>query len=250
MARRHQARDYVLQGFTPQEIAQKMGISLSTVRQYLCTLVGEGDLLRTDITLSIASKDRTHIEKVLGPGEQSELMEMTSHLNWQIYRKRRRKIPVEVISLYLLVRDPRPDLYALICTLETTLHDLVKNVLQNTHGDDWWRKGIPNEIRKSCHSRREDDDDPVSDPYQYTNLIDLKTVIEKQWGIFSKNLPENMAANKPETLRQLQRINAICNKVMHPVKGIGEYKEDYTFVRSFLEECNRTHWRIGADTIS
>jgi hypothetical protein len=203
MARRHQARDYLLQGLTPERIAGRMGISLSSVRQYLCTVLGEGELLRTDITFSI---EKTH-RKVIEEG----ILKVNLHDHGAIYSKlhrTRRRPPQEVISLYLLTRDPRPDLYDLICRIDVLLHRLVKRVLLAAHGEDWWRKGIPERIRIECQARREQDETPVPDPYQYTTFIDVKQIIEKEWTIFSKTLPKNMILDKRRTLMELQKINS------------------------------------------
>jgi hypothetical protein len=36
---------------------------------------------------------------------------------------------------------------------------------------------------------------------------------------------------------------AFANRVMHPVKEIGEYADDYMFLRAFLAECGEANWR-------
>jgi hypothetical protein len=56
VARRNDAGRYLLEGLTPQQIEQRMRISLSSVRQYLCTLVGEGVLRHSDIAFNIAER--------------------------------------------------------------------------------------------------------------------------------------------------------------------------------------------------
>jgi hypothetical protein len=193
--------------------------------------------------LSIADQDRNYIEEAIRSKEYTSEFGTTS-IQWMVYRRRKKQIPQEVISLYMLTRDPRPDLYALICGLEIMLHKLLKCVLQSAYGDDWWRKGIPSDVRKGCQNRREDDEDPVPDPYQYTNFIDIKAIIDKQWAIFSAALPNDLAANRPEMLSKLQRVNGIRNRVMHPVKEIGGYEEDYKFLRAFLADCDEANWRL------
>jgi hypothetical protein len=52
MARRNEAGQYLLSGLTLQQIELRMGIGLGSVRQYLCTLVGE-----------VAAKLRAEIDK-------------------------------------------------------------------------------------------------------------------------------------------------------------------------------------------
>jgi hypothetical protein len=243
MARRHQACEYLLEGLTPQQIAGRMGISLNSVRLYLCTVLGEGELLRTDIAFSIAKAQRKDIEDIVRKEDHHDHMA----IYWALSRKGK-KLPQEVISLYLLTRDPRPDLYALICRIEILLHKMVKLVLFAAHGQDWWRKGIPERVRIECQARREQDETPVSDPYQYTTFIDVRQIIEREWAIFSTTLPNKLASNKRRTLEDLRRINGICNRVMHPVKDIGEYEEDYLFTRVFLTDCNETNWQLDAST--
>jgi hypothetical protein len=60
------------------------------------------------------------------------------------------------------------------------------------------------------------------------------SIIDNNWRVFSKALPKALAVNKLDTLQRLQRINAIRNKVMHPVKEIVEYEDDYRFARKLL----------------
>ncbi len=76
MARRKDAGQYLLQGLTPQQIAERMGISLSLVRQYLCLLVGEGELLCSDIAFNIAKRHQIEdaIRKGIRPVESGPYM--------------------------------------------------------------------------------------------------------------------------------------------------------------------------------
>src|ERR1017187_4826087 len=139
MARYKEAGRYLLEGLTPQQIAARMGIGLASTRQYLCTLVGEGELLRADIAFNIA--ERHLIDDVICNGVAANVYDVSSALY-------KHKVPREVIDLYLIVRDARPDLYALICKIELLLHRLVKQTRQAAHGDRWWREGVPEATRK------------------------------------------------------------------------------------------------------
>src|ERR1700758_724246 len=56
MARPKEAGKYLLNGFSPQQIAAQMGIGFGSVRQYLCMLVGEGTLCRSDLAFSIPER--------------------------------------------------------------------------------------------------------------------------------------------------------------------------------------------------
>jgi hypothetical protein len=245
MARRNEAGQHLLQGLTPQQISDRMGISLGSIRQYLCTLVGEGEILRADIAFNIA--ERNLIEDVIQeePIPAARGPYMPRHQAYNLYNKLQRKVPRELIELYLVTRDPRPDLYALICEIEVLLHRLVMQTLKAAYRDRWWREGVPEPSRKNCQIRKEEDKTPFDDRYRYTTFIDLKSIIENDWRVFSTALPLALAKNKPDTLQTLQRVNSIRNQVMHPVKQIMEYENDYRFARKSLADFSEPLWRIG-----
>ena len=242
MARRNEAGQYLLSGLTPQQIVIRMGISLSSVRQYLCTLVGEGTLRHSDIAFNIA--ERHLIEGAIRQNDASHVpdgpyknLRMSVKIHDSL-SKQGHKIPRDVVELYLVTRDARPDLYALICEIEINLHHLVKRTLESEYGDRWWREGIPEPTRKNCQGRREEDAAPLDDAYYYTTFIELKSIIDTNWRIFSKALPNALSANKQGLLQRLQRINGIRNTVMHPVKVITQYEDDYRFARNLLSDLN------------
>jgi hypothetical protein len=150
--------------------------------------------------------------------------------------KKGHNISLDLIQLYLVTRDPRPDLYRLICEIEILLHKFVKDTLENTYQGRWWREGIPQQIRKECADRKEEDPTPLEDPhaYGYTTFIHLKKIIDENWSSFSAELPREFATNKQKFLKSLDRINTIRNRVMHPVKTMSEYEDDHHFLRKFL----------------
>jgi hypothetical protein len=236
VARRDDAGRYLIEGLTPQQIELRMGIGLSSVRQYLCALVGEGILRHSDIAFNIA--ERHLIEEVMRNGGASDgPRTLRTAQDIQIaLSKQGHKIRRELVDLYLLTRDARPDLYSLICEIEVGLHHLVKRTLEIEYGSQWWREGIPESTRKNCQNRKEEDSSPLDDAYFYTTFIELKSIIDNNWRVFSKALSKALAVNKPDTLQRLQRINAIRNKVMHPVKEIIEYEGDYRFARQLLSD--------------
>ena len=236
MARYMEACQHVLTGLTPPETARRMGISLGTVRQYLCQGIGEGELRPSDIAFTIS--ERRLIESVLNVSaySASRTKEVRRRIVADVFRALSRKgemVPRELIELYLMVRDPRTDLYALICEAEVLLHAFVKETLAKTYLDRWWQEGIPLPIRQSCQNRREEDSTPL-EPYHYTTFIDLKRIIDNKWPVFVKAFPDAMSKDKPRTLDTFQNLNEIRNRVMHPVKVISEYENDYRFVRTFL----------------
>jgi hypothetical protein len=144
------------------------------------------------------------------------------------------KVDRDLIHLYLTARDPRSDLYRLICEIELLLHRLVRQTLETNLTKQWWQKGIPENIRKQCQIKKEEELNPLDDPYHYTTFIDLKLVIDKNWSISVYALPNSLRSNKQDALQKLQRLNEVRNRVMHPVKPIITYEDDYRFVRDLL----------------
>jgi predicted transcriptional regulator len=230
MLRNQQAAKHLLDGLSPSEIAIQMGISLASVRQYLCMQVGEGTLRRADIAYNISERNLIN----------DALREASTDKVCGVLLKAGHKISREVIDFYLIVRDTRPDLYALMGAIEVWLHRFVQEKLESSYGRSaWWREGVPEAIRVSCQTRREGDPTPLDDPFQYTNFIDLKTIIDRNWRIFVEVLPKCMGSSKPEAMERLQMANAIRNRIMHPVKGISDYECDYRFLRSFERDLGR-----------
>ena len=175
MARRDDAGRYLLEGLTPQQIELRMGISFSSVRQYLCTLVGEGILQHSDIAFNIA--ERHLIEELMRNGGPSvtdgPYKSLRTAQEIQIaLSKQGHKIQRELVELYLVTRDARPDLYALICEIEVGLHRVVKRTLETEYGSRWWREGLSESTRKNCQGRKEEDSSPLDDAYYYTTFIE------------------------------------------------------------------------------
>lgn len=80
---------------------------------------------------------------------------------------------------------------------------------------------------------REQDDDPDSDPYTYTTFIHLKTIFDKQWSTLSRGLPVSVANDKRLFLDNLQDLNKIRNRIMHPVRRYSPTVGDFQFVLEF-----------------
>ena len=125
-------------------------------------------------------------------------------------------------------------MYEYIREIEITLHDFIKNKLMEKFGPketSWWREIKPR-IRKACVSRREEDPDPT-DKFNYTNFIDLATILDNNWGVFKKKLPNKIEGQKGKFLSQVRKLNQIRNAVMHPVKDREWTTEDLNFTREF-----------------
>jgi predicted transcriptional regulator len=232
MARKHEAVEWLKKGYSPSNIARQMGVTLSTVMGYLYNQVGEGNIRRSDIVFSIDKNTRGAIERIIS--------EKKAEYWSDIYREAERvgtPIDEEDLRVYLAQRDarvPLGDMYEMIRDIEVKLHSAVRNILVSQYGpNDWWRKGIPENIRADCAASLERDQIPASEPYCYTNFIDLKQILDKEWEIFSKAL--KLTSDKKKLKSDLQELNRIRNSVMHPVRATMPTDKDFDFVREFRQ---------------
>ena len=82
----------------------------------------------------------------------------------------------------------------------------------------WWKLGVPVSVRKVCVQAREEDPEPVPDPYCYTNFIHLSDIIDSNWRSFETIFLNNTIRDKRSLLQMLRELNHLRNAVMHPVK--------------------------------
>jgi len=123
--------------------------------------------------------------------------------------------------------------YAYLRELETGLHEFVRTVLVESYGEgeSWWVDGVPTQVRAECAKRREED--PARDEvWRYTYLLDLKTIVDKNWATFEPILrsARPRVKSKKEFLDSIARANEIRNKVAHPIRT-AVTDEDVSFLR-------------------
>jgi hypothetical protein len=228
MARRHEAEGHLRDGHYAHEIAEIMGVSGGTVVQYLRTRVGEGALRLSDLYFSWPADKRQILQEAISVDRKSSEFQslLEEHcLCWD---------GVELFEALRSTRMFRGDMYEYICEVELHLHDLVRSTLVEEYGSGeqgWWRQGVPRGIRVKCVQRREEDDEPCIDPFDYTSFIDLSKVMKKQWSTFLSLLPEVYASNRSRLEADLTALNRVRNSVMHPVKDKRWSESDFDFVR-------------------
>lgn len=124
MARKHEAVEWLKKGYPPSKIAEQMGVTVSTVINYLYNQVGEGRIRRSDIVFSIGQNTRDTIEDIIS--------ETGSAYWFDIYRAAERsgkQIDRDDLQIYLELRDARValgDMYEIIRHIEVTLHSSIK----------------------------------------------------------------------------------------------------------------------------
>jgi Flp pilus assembly protein TadD len=114
--------------------------------------------------------------------------------------------------------------YEEVTATEERLHMFLRQRLQKEFGkkeEDWWVKGVPLDIRKKCAQRREEASWRQHSIYNYTDLIDLKDILDRHWRLFEADFQrvKSEVKSKREFLANLVRLNEIRKTVMHPVRG-------------------------------
>jgi len=224
------------EGLSPKEITRARGVNIDTTLGYLDQLVGRGDLRRSDIFFSVPKDIRNAIPVSL-------FMRRTTTIQGVSSLSRILAISTDPEDIIVVIKygDSRHalgDMYEDIRTIETYLHQTIQETLEEEYGEEfmgWWRQGIPEPIRKNCVIRQEEDAEPVSDPYCYTELMDLWQILDKQWTVLNKVLPEEITKNKQDLRRKMVRLNTIRRNVMHPVRGVVPSEDDFEFVRDLLK---------------
>jgi hypothetical protein len=122
-------------------------------------------------------------------------------------------------------------MYEAVRNIEVRLHRFIKRVFIAEFGEEeWWRGGVPDNIRAECAALREKDPEPAPEPYNYTHLMGLREILDRKWSVLSKHLPAESAQNKKELMDRLVQLNRIRNNVMHPVRGGMLTEEEFEFV--------------------
>lgn len=238
MGRKHEAERLLRSGLSPVEIAKQMRISFASVTQYLRTRVGEGALRLSDIYFSFPAERRKQLQQAADTISRTGTSDSPELLGGGKDR--------DELELFISLRQRRVfagDLYELVSETELTLHQLVRDTLIQEFGSDesgWWRKGIPNELRIKCATRREEDHDPSVSAYCYTDLIDLGKIMFKNWNLFVNVLPTSYRANRKKLESDFALLNRIRNSVMHPVKERKWSEADFEFVRGIRETFRTT----------
>ncbi len=234
MGVREETLKMLREGLSPKEISRARGVNINTTLGYLDQLVGRGDLRRSDIFFSVPKDIRNAIPVSFTIGRT--IQEVSNLL-----RKLEINADSEDIIVVIKYGDSRHalgDMYEDVRAIETYLHGVIDQALLDEYeGSEMgpWRQGIPESVRKSCVIRQEEDSEPVEDPYCYTELLDLWQILDKQWNVLSRVLPEEITKNKQDLRRKMFRLNTIRRNVMHPVRGVVPSEDDFEFVRDLLK---------------
>jgi len=244
MGRPRDVAELLQEGLDPGQIAQRLGISFNSVRQYLWVSVGEGLIRRSDVLFSLPKELRLAVERAV---HAEGCRDLHAVQRW-LYQK---KVPYQQAELEMLwkltsIRAGHGDLYEFITGTERLLHERIKEVLVARFGAEeggWWRQGVPEKVRVNCAENRERDSDGDAEPYAYTTFIQLSEILDKQWALFQERLPKEVVTDKKVMLKDLARLNGIRNRVMHPTRLHKITDEDFEFAREMHRRLRAEAWR-------
>lgn len=199
-------------GLDPVQIAANLGIAVSSTCDYLDRKTGGGQLRRSDIYFSIAAESRRS----------------PPNSNYAFVVKRYK----DVASAY-------GDMYDDLRKLETRLHKIIRHRLTETYGTPdsaWWHSGVPEQVRVKCEERHRNDGKQSREPYVYTDLLDLLSIIEANWSHFKGRLPAHFGEDLKRHKRSLYKLNGIRNRIMHPVRDTEPTEHEFEFVRTLSRD--------------
>jgi hypothetical protein len=147
-----------------------------------------------------------------------------------------------------IIRDAKAmtELYAILYVFENSLREVIKRRLSKKYGDNWWdifyssnskiekirkdAKGLmQSEFQNAWHGRR------GNHPIYYTDMSDLRTVIEVGWSDFHDLFP-----NQNWVITRIDELSTLRNIVDHhnPL-----HADDQKLVRMYC-----THWYKQIDS--
>jgi hypothetical protein len=211
MAKPDEALALLRNGLDPVQIAVKLEIAVSSTCDYLDRKTGAGQLRRSDIYFSIAAESRR------SPPSSNYAF---------------------VVKRYKDAASAYGDMYDDLRRLETRLHKIIRDRLTETYGTHdslWWHSGVPEQVRVKCEERHRDGK-RNREPYVYTDLLDLLSIIEANWLYFKSRLPGHFGEDPKRLKRSLQKLNGIRNRIMHPVRDTEPTEDEFEFVRTLSRD--------------
>lgn len=208
-----------------------------------CNTSGEPFASAWSVACHIAGKitgssERTHKSWALGKvpdlDAKATLPKIAERLTWAVVEAKRVRDAVEESRRSEMEKEPRKR----IITIERELHQFIQINLKREFGesgDDWWIKGIPLQIRQKCADKCEADN-RSQHAYYYTDLIDLKPILDNNWRLFEGNLRRvrDKCKSKNELLDALGKLNHLRNTMFHGARQKDELSpEDNEFLDWF-----------------
>lgn len=222
----------VSEGIIPSLIAKQVQLNPEQVIQVISKAVSEGKLRRSDVLAAFDKDWRGLVDNFADSEKQFPSEKMSLVL--QMFDMPHDIPELELYLSYRVLRATASDTYQILSDLERTLHALIKTALVKhfqSSDSGWWAQGVPQQVRVSCAGSRELDEGYSEHPYSYTTLIHLWQIMENNWDILKEYLSPEATQNRKVLKNEWVRMNAIRNRVMHPVRGEPPTDEEYEFVK-------------------
>ena len=125
--------------------------------------------------------------------------------------------------------------YTAIAAFEMSVRRFVKKVLMDTHGEDWWDKGVSEKIRKFVETRRSEEEKVKwhgargDDLLSYTELGHLPQIMQQNWVHFEAYVPRvDWATALFSTLERSRNVIMHSGSLALPdVERIGMHIRDW-----------------------
>ena len=85
--------------------------------------------------------------------------------------------------------------YTAVAAFESTARKLVRSVLMESGGEEWWEKTVSQDIRRRAETRRTEEEKVKwhgqrgDSPLDYTELGDLGKIVRNNWPLFEPHIP-------------------------------------------------------------
>ncbi len=187
--------------------------------------------------------DRLHKSWALSKAPDLEVkakqFKIAERLTWAVVEAQREQ---EMLKETRQIKMPQVP-FEKISKIERSLHKFIENTLKRefvNSDQEWWVKGIPMTVRRDCAQRREEDDQKQN-LYNYTYLIDLQSILNKNWALFEANFQNvsKQCKSKNEFLNNLAKLNEIRNFIMHPVRQQDELSPEETQFLDWFDNLTR-----------
>ena len=113
--------------------------------------------------------------------------------------------------------------YEVFYSLEKTIRGLVRDVLEESEGINWWSSSsIPQQIREECEKRMEREIDTgvtirSTDPLDFSTFGELGAIIKENWDLFGGQFTSKKA---------IERVMANLNTLRGPIAHCSPLAED------------------------
>ena len=134
----------------------------------------------------------------------------------------------------------------LVPDIQLMIHQIVIEVLKQEYDDQWWREGVPQNIRPEVAARREESNDD-GEVESFFELINYKSIAEKNWELLGPFLAIGDAKSKKFQLGWFSKLHGIRLRVAHPERGPVSPAE-VEFLHSIRDHFDAATYNLHANT--